>query len=60
MEVTDDVFSNDHEDEQIWRGDSLQFLINPYRQEIEGRGQYEFAMGLGKKGNRFPAIFPPM
>jgi hypothetical protein len=52
VEVTDDIFSNNYQDADIWRGDSLQFLINPFRQEAQGKGRYDYAMGSGLKGNQ--------
>jgi len=52
VEVTDDIFCNPYQDADIWRGDSLQFLINPFRQEVEGKGRYDYAMGCGLKGNQ--------
>jgi hypothetical protein len=52
VEVTDDIFCNPFQDTDIWRGDSLQFLINPFRQEAQGKGRYDYAMGCGVKGNQ--------
>ena len=52
VEVTDDIFCNTHQDDEIWRGDSLQFLINPFRQEVQGKGRYDYAMGHGVKGDQ--------
>lgn len=52
VNVTDDVFCNTKQDEEIWNGDSLQFLINPFRQEAQGKGRYDYAFGFGKKGNQ--------
>lgn len=50
VEVTDDVFLNNSRDNYIWAQDSLQFLINPFRQDAQGKGRYDYAMGLGAKG----------
>jgi hypothetical protein len=50
VQVVDDVFANPASDSQIWRQDGLQFLIDPFRQERESRGRYDYSMGLGRKG----------
>ena len=50
VEVTDDVFLNTSHDAGIWAQDGLQFLINPFRQDVQGQGRYDYAMGLGSKG----------
>jgi hypothetical protein len=51
VQVTDDIFCNTKQDDQLWGGDGLQFLIDPYRQEVQGRGRYDYAMGHGLKGD---------
>ena len=50
VEVTDDIFLNHSQDATIWAQDSVQFLINPFRQDAQGKGRYDYAMGLGAKG----------
>ena len=50
VEVTDDIFLNHAQDSMIWAQDSLQFLIDPFRQEARGRGRYDYAIGSGAKG----------
>ena len=52
VEVTDDIFANPKSDNLIWSQDGLQFLINPYRQETQGKGRYDYALGLGQKGHQ--------
>jgi len=52
VEVTDDIFRNIMQDDHLWGGDGLQFLINPYRQDVQGKGRYDYAMGHGQKGDQ--------
>ncbi len=52
VEVTDDIFANPKADEQIWNQDGVQFLVDPFRQEIRGKGRYDYAFGLGRKGSQ--------
>jgi hypothetical protein len=52
VEVTDDIFSNTKQDDALWAGDGIQFLINPYRQEAQGKGRYDYAMAHGLKGDQ--------
>ena len=50
VEVVDDVFVNNNADARIWDGDSLQLLIDPYRDRRETLGRYDYAFGVGTKG----------
>jgi len=50
VEVTDDVFRNPSTAGQIWRGDSIQFLVDPKRGQKEKPGKYDYAFGVGKDG----------
>jgi len=49
-EVTDDVFVNSKCDEHIWSGDGLQMLVDPYRDQPEKLGRYDYFAGVGTKG----------
>lgn len=48
--VQDDVFCQPECDALIWRGDGLQFLVDPCRESAEKPGKYDYALGLGTKG----------
>lgn len=50
MEVQDDVFCNPECDAAIWRGDGLQFLVDPCRESEAKPGKYDYCLGLGTKG----------
>ncbi|HEY5891979.1 MAG TPA: sugar-binding protein [Chthoniobacterales bacterium] len=50
MEVVDDVYCNPGSGYSMWNQDGIQFLIDPFRQEVESRGRYDYSMGLGQKG----------
>ncbi|HEY0947754.1 MAG TPA: sugar-binding protein, partial [Opitutaceae bacterium] len=50
VEVTDDIFTNPGADSRLWRQDGLQFLFDPFRSEVQSRGRYDYALGLGQKG----------
>lgn len=50
MEVRDDVFANPECDALIWRGDGLQFLVDPCRESVDKPGKYDYSLGLGSKG----------
>lgn len=52
VEVIDDVFSNPKQDDKLWAQDGLQFLIDPARDQRKKSGRYDFAVGLGKKGEQ--------
>jgi hypothetical protein len=50
MEVQDDVFCQPEVDANIWRGDGLQFLVDPCRDTAEKPGKYDYAVALSAKG----------
>lgn len=50
MEVLDDVYSQPEVDSNIWRGDGLQFLVDPCRDTAEKPGKYDYAVALSAKG----------
>lgn len=50
MAVQDDVFCNPECDAAIWRGDGLQFLVDPCRDSEDKPGKYDYCLGLGTKG----------
>ena len=50
MEVQDDVFCNPECGAAIWRGDGLQFLVDPCRETDAKPGKYDYCLGLGTKG----------
>lgn len=50
MEVLDDVFCQPEVDSNIWRGDGLQFLVDPCRDTGEKPGKYDYAVALSAKG----------
>ncbi len=50
LAVQDDVFCHPEQDALIWRGDGLQFLVDPCRESADKPGKYDYALGLGTKG----------
>ncbi len=58
--VTDDVFSNPKQDDSLWAGDSLQFLVNPARELAEKPGKYDYVVGVGRKGPQAWCVSRPM
>jgi hypothetical protein len=52
MEVTDDVFCQPEVDSNIWRGDGLQFLVDPCRDSAEKPGKYDYIVALSSKGQQ--------
>jgi hypothetical protein len=52
MQVRDDVFCQPEVDGNIWRGDGLQFLIDPCRDSTEKPGRYDYIVALSSKGQQ--------
>lgn len=50
VDVTDDVHHVQFSDGKIWNQDSLQFLFDPARTEVEKAGKYDYSLGVGTKG----------
>lgn len=50
MLVKDDVFCQPEVDANIWRGDGLQFLVDPCRDRDDKPGKYDYAVALSAKG----------
>lgn len=50
LRVRDDVHAAPECDAGIWRGDGLQFLVDPCRESDDKPGKYDYALGLGTKG----------
>jgi hypothetical protein len=49
VDVTDDVFIAHGKADAMWAQDGLQFLIDPYRDRLERKGRYDYAMGFDGK-----------
>jgi hypothetical protein len=50
VQVVDDIFVNRGQDDSLWTGDSLQFLVDPARDKSVKKGRYDISLGLGLKG----------
>ena len=50
MVVRDDIFSQPEVDGNIWRGDGLQFLVDPCRDTENKPGKYDYCVALSPKG----------
>ncbi len=50
MKVIDDVYCQNEEKRLIWRGDGLQFLLDPCRGGGEKPGKYDYLCALTKNG----------
>lgn len=51
VKVTDDIAGGtDYADENLWKMDGLQFLVDPMRSSTEKPGKYEYSIGRGRKG----------
>lgn len=48
--VTDDIHAQEDVDAALWRGDGLQFLVDPCRASTEKPGKYDYGVSLTKKG----------
>jgi hypothetical protein len=49
-DVTDDAVGALQMDNEIWRQDSIQFLIDPSHDALEKTGKYDISVGVGAKG----------
>jgi len=50
MTVQDDIFRAPEIDGNIWRGDGLQFLVDPCRDAENKPGKYDYCVALSPKG----------
>jgi len=50
LRVRDDVFCQPEVDANLWRGDGLQFLVDPCRDSSEKPGKYDYGVALTAKG----------
>lgn len=50
MAVKDDVHCQPEIDGNIWRGDGLQFLVDPCRDSEQKPGKYDYIVALSRKG----------
>ncbi|MBN8526491.1 MAG: hypothetical protein J0M02_14245, partial [Planctomycetes bacterium] len=50
MAVQDDVHCQPEVDGNIWRGDGLQFLVDPCRDSEQKPGKYDYIVALSRKG----------
>jgi hypothetical protein len=51
VKVTDDIAGGTtYADDNLWKMDGLQFLIDPKRSSAEKPGKYEYSIGRGQKG----------
>lgn len=60
VEVKDDIFRNENSDLMMWKGDSLQFTIDPDPEGDGSMGYYEFTFAKTPKGNQFYASNVPV
>lgn len=59
-EVTDDVFSQEFSDGEVWRGDSLQMAVDPgWTRRPDASGSVEFGLALTPDGPRVYRWTPP-
>ncbi len=50
LTTQDDVFHNESPDNEIWRGDGVQLLIDPARSSADKQGKYDYALGKNANG----------